>query len=65
MPMPSDGLSPMVGDLPTEKHLPVADAVRLRDAVAALAPIVSGNGYGNILAMVPFILIKQQILAER
>ena len=51
--------------MPTEKHLPVADAVRLRDAVAALAPIVSGSGYGNILAMVPFILIKQQILAER
>ncbi len=55
----------MVGDLPTEKHLPVADAVRLRDAVAALAPIVSGSGYGNVLSMIYFILIKHKILAER
>jgi len=65
MPTPSGGLSPMVGDLPTEKHLPVADAVRLRDAMAALAPIVSGSGYGNVLSMIYFILIKQKILAER
>jgi hypothetical protein len=65
MPMPSGGLSLMVGDLPTEKHLPVADAVRLRDAVAALAPIVSGSGYGNVLSMIYFILIKHKILAER
>ena len=53
MPMPRGGLSPVVGDWLAEKP------------VAALVPIVSGIGYGNILAMVLIILIIQRILAER
>ena len=51
MPTPRGGLSPVVGDWLAEKP------------VAALVPIVSGIGYGNILAMVLIIFIIQRILA--